>query len=176
MLILAFSYLWKEKFGDFPKYNERNVLLPIPYTPFIQMEIRDLSQLYQNNKRVNVLALQSLYNIIINTSSQQVAQLLVIIVYEVTTNIAFLRFSRVSSLFLSFFKELVRKINRVNKHQAILRLTHVVELKTNSGYQLLKHFSDKMMLYCRQGKENLNLINFVVNSNGIVHPYHFVWF
>lgn len=49
--------------------------------------------------------------------------------------------------FCQFCKELVRKINRVNKHQAILRLTHVVELETNSDYQLSKHFSDKMMIY-----------------------------
>lgn len=57
--------------------------------------------------------------------------------------------------FCQFCKELVRKINRVNKHQTILRLTHVVELETNSDYQLSKHFSDKMMIYCWKKKHSI---------------------
>lgn len=71
-----------------------------------------------------------------------------VVSWNLLTCVVFAIFKGVVFIFVNFLIELVGKINRVNKHQAILRLTHVVELETNSNYQLSKHFSDKMMIYC----------------------------
>lgn len=84
---------------------------------------------------------------IVRTFTSQFTQAFVVS-WNSLTCVVFAIFKGVVFIFVNFLIELVGKINRVNKHQAILRLTHVVELETNSNYQLSKHFLDKMMKYC----------------------------